>query len=450
MAEKWDDGANDSPEVVYDGFSPTTTQPQGLPPPPPPRPQALAPPHPAFVGEGDGSVPLGGSGSASFITDAQQQQEGEMAAPGVADRGQLCFVCCGSVADSNYRSVRSSMNHSHAPLLVLLTEVLGYKLDTGQLHSEVVCKNCYRLLDIIDELHQTLTESKTDVRTKFLETIQRLRLKYPRTDKMLKPRCLRCVQMSQSSARRRGRGRGWKGRVEDTRGRGKGGRGRGRGSARTEDGHDLGSDNDLESVMIMEVEPDIDVDDDTCTGGSGGGQHRPTTTTITTTTATKQPPLPPPQPPRPNIVYDTDPAFFSPDEKLKVGMVREEGNTQVFLCMYCQIRCESALALKMHVRVYHMPVLVYDNGFGTAETRYRMGIKLQNTTCTELATSEKPFACLFCECSYKLQSSLQSHFREHHSPHKPFQCLECKEAFRRPIELSRHRLYRCPVQQKMT
>ncbi|MPC33513.1 hypothetical protein E2C01_026867 [Portunus trituberculatus] len=138
------------------------------------------------------------------------------------------------------------MNHSHAPLLVLLTEVLGYKLDTGQLHSEVVCKNCYRLLDIIDELHQTLTESKTDVRTKFLETIQRLRLKYPRTDKMLKPRCLRCVQMSQSSARRRGRGRGWKGRVEDTRGRGKGGRGRGRGATRTEDGNDLGSDNDLE------------------------------------------------------------------------------------------------------------------------------------------------------------------------------------------------------------
>ncbi|XP_045135721.1 uncharacterized protein LOC123518773 isoform X2 [Portunus trituberculatus] len=249
MAEKWDDRANDSPEVVYDGFSPTTTQPQGLPPSTTPS-QALPPPHPAFVGEGDGTVSLGGpSGPASFITDTQQQQlqqqqDGEVAA--VADRGQLCFVCCGSVADSNYKSVRSSMNHSHAPLLVLLTEVLGYKLDTGQLHSEVVCKNCYRLLDIIDELHQTLTESKTDVRTKFLETIQRLRLKYPRTDKMLKPRCLRCVQMSQSSARRRGRGRGWKGRVEDTRGRGKGGRGRGRGATRTEDGNDLGSDNDLE------------------------------------------------------------------------------------------------------------------------------------------------------------------------------------------------------------
>ena len=196
--------------------------------------------------------------------------------------------------------------------------------------------------------------------------------------------------------------------------------------------------------MIMEVEPDIDVDDDACTGGiagggGGGGVQGQATTTTTTTTKQQQ------QAPSPNIVYDTDPAFFSPDEKLKVGVIREEGGGQVFLCMYCQIRCESALALKMHVRVYHMPVLVYDNGLGTAETRYRMGIKLQNTSCMELATSEKPFACLFCECSYKLQSSLQSHFREHHSPNKPFQCLECKEAFRRPIELSRHRLYRCPV-----
>ncbi|XP_066980169.1 oocyte zinc finger protein XlCOF19-like [Macrobrachium rosenbergii] len=184
-------------------------------------------------------------------------------------------------------------------------------------------------------------------------------------------------------------------------------------------------------VMIMEVEPDIDVEDEA-------------------STCQRSVPQKPPSQPAPNIVFDTDPAFFSPDEKLKVGVIREEDGTQVFLCMYCRMRCETALSLKMHVRVYHMPVLVYDNGLGTVETRYRMGIKLQNTTSTEFSTTEKPFACLFCESSYKLQSSLQSHFREHHSPHKPFQCLECKEGFRRPIELSRHRLYRCPVRKTPT
>ena len=68
---------------------------------------------------------------------------------------------------------------------------------------------------------------------------------------MLKPRCLRCVQMNQSTARRRGRGRVWRGRVEDTRGRGKGGRGRGKVAGRAEDGQDVGSDNDLEVSVVL-------------------------------------------------------------------------------------------------------------------------------------------------------------------------------------------------------
>ncbi|KAK7066314.1 hypothetical protein SK128_004171 [Halocaridina rubra] len=413
MAEKWDEGTNDSPEVVYEGFSPPT------------HTQGMMPATSSFVAsDGNENNPMVTQPTqpTGFMNVPQvMEEQRESTQPEEADRSRMCFVCCNPVSDKNFETIKSSMNHSHAPLLVLLTDVLGYKLEEGRLHSQVVCKACYHLLDIIDELQQTLTESKTDVRTKFLETVQKLKLKYPRTDKMLKPRCLRCIQMSQSSARKRGRGRGWKGRFDDGRGRG-----RGRGKSRGHTQSNEGSDNDGEGVMIMEVEPDIDVEDDQ----SGNQRNTPQKT--------------PPQP-SPNIVFDTDPAFFSPDEKLKVGVIREEDGTQVFLCMYCRIRCESALSLKMHVRVYHMPILVYDNGLGTVETRYRMGIKLQNTTATEFSTTAKPFACLFCESSYKLQSSLQSHFREHHSPHKPFQCLECKEGFRRPIELSRHRLYRCPV-----
>lgn len=150
--------------------------------------------------------------------------------------------------------------------------------------------------------------------------------------------------------------------------------------------------------------------------------------------------------PSANIIFDTDPMFFSPDEKLKAGFAREtEAGTTTYLCMYCNAVYENSIALKMHVRVYHMPVLVYDNGQGTAETRYRMGIKLQHTTSNEMCTTEKPYACLFCPSAYKLQSSLQFHFRENHSPHKPYPCQECKESFRRTIELSRHRLYRCPL-----
>lgn len=46
-------------------------------------------------------------------------------------------MCCNPVSDKNFESIKTSMNHSHAPLLVLLTDVLGYKLEDGRLHSQV-------------------------------------------------------------------------------------------------------------------------------------------------------------------------------------------------------------------------------------------------------------------------------------------------------------------------
>ncbi|XP_042860879.1 uncharacterized protein LOC122246398 isoform X3 [Penaeus japonicus] len=248
MAEKWDDSANDSPEVVYEGFSPP-------PPPPPTHPQVMInAASSSFVSaDGNDDGTLGAQQGGYMPTGPMVEEQvvthpmhGEGSHHEEIERTRLCFVCCNPVSDKNFESIKTSMNHSHAPLLVLLTDVLGYKLEDGRLHSQVVCKACYHLLDIIDELQQTLTESKTDVRTKFLETVQKLKLKYPRTDKMLKPRCLRCIQMSQTSARKRGRGRGWKSRSEElNRGRGRG-RGRGRARSRSEDGHDPGSDNDNE------------------------------------------------------------------------------------------------------------------------------------------------------------------------------------------------------------
>ncbi|XP_064095497.1 uncharacterized protein LOC135207581 isoform X1 [Macrobrachium nipponense] len=242
MAEKWDESANDSPEVVYEGFSPPATHSQGM-----------ISAGSSFVVTTDGNAGNQVAGSTNYMS-AQPVMENQSEAPHheEIDRARLCFVCCNPVSDKNYESIKTSMNHSHAPLLVLLTDVLGYKLEDGRLHSQVVCKACYHLLDIIDELQQTLTESKTDVRTKFLETVQKLKLKYPRTDKMLKPRCLRCIQMSQSSARKRGRGgRGWKGRSdENMRGKGRGNRGRGRGRSLSNDG----SDNDGEGQGVCEGE----------------------------------------------------------------------------------------------------------------------------------------------------------------------------------------------------
>lgn len=144
-------------------------------------------------------------------------------------------------------------------------------------------------------------------------------------------------------------------------------------------------------------------------------------------------------------VYDTDPMFFSPDEKLKAGYIKSDNGSQVIFCFYCTAQYDSSLSLKMHVRIFHMPSIIYDSGQVTTGSRYRIGIKLQNISHNERFAVESPYSCLLCLSSYKLESSLQFHFRENHGTPKPYQCLECKEQFKRSVELSRHKVYNCSI-----
>ena len=173
-------------------------------------------------------------------------------------------------------------------------------------------------------------------------------------------------------------------------------------------------------------------------------------------------------------IYDSDPAIFSPNERLKVGVMRKKSicESSKFDCHYCSFACESAVSLKMHVRSVHLPVLVYEPSTETPEGKKsyasificdglsadsdenseeeamslqpRIGVRLQNLSTDPVCSgNEKPFVCLFCESAYKLQSSLQSHYRDQHSPKKPFKCTACDEVFRRNIELTRHKLQKC-------
>lgn len=73
----------------------------------------------------------------SFFQSHQHPMHGEGSHHEEIERTRLCFVCCNPVSDKNFESIKASMNHSHAPLLVLLTDVLGYKLEDGRLHSQV-------------------------------------------------------------------------------------------------------------------------------------------------------------------------------------------------------------------------------------------------------------------------------------------------------------------------
>ena len=83
----------------------------------------------------------------------------------------------------------------------------------------------------------------------------------------------------------------------------------------------------------MEVEPDINVDD------NQGRSMKPPPMRAQTSHV-----------PSPNIVFDNDPEIFSPDEKLKVGIISDEdGQPRRYLCQYCRTSCDAARSLKVNI-----------------------------------------------------------------------------------------------------
>lgn len=83
-------------------------------------------------------------------------------------------------------------------------------------------------------------------------------------------------------------------------------------------------------------------------------------------------------------------------------------------------------------------------GFGS---KVNCGAQLSNVTAnTELS---KPFVCIYCTGAFKFKSNINLHYKEKHTPYKPFACMDCHETFRRSMELSRHRVYYCPLSKKI-
>ncbi|XP_067002400.1 uncharacterized protein [Anabrus simplex] len=149
------------------------------------------------------------------------------------------------------------------------------------------------------------------------------------------------------------------------------------------------------------------------------------------------------------IIYDDDPNFLGPGERLRVGITGiGEGNIISYNCCYCADLFVDAETLKAHVHSRHRPEILTTQvpphlGLGS---KLNCGVQLSNVT----AVSElgKPFACLFCDGAFKFKSNIHLHYKEKHTPYKPFTCVDCQESFRRSMELSRHRVYYCPHRKK--
>ncbi|KAK7791657.1 hypothetical protein R5R35_005069 [Gryllus longicercus] len=169
------------------------------------------------------------------------------------------------------------------------------------------------------------------------------------------------------------------------------------------------------------------------------------------------PAAPPPQPatqPPPLAVYDEGDACAAglrAGERVRVGTALGEGEGQGLACSYCAAAAfPDAAALRQHARLVHRPrvlsaALPPHLGLGA---RANCGVELSAVQPRPGAAHARPFVCIACDGAFKFKSNLQLHFKDKHSPHTPFACADCRAAFRRPIELSRHRVYYCPLRKR--
>ena len=150
------------------------------------------------------------------------------------------------------------------------------------------------------------------------------------------------------------------------------------------------------------------------------------------------------------MVYDDDPTVFNPGEKLRVGIIQASPDGSIaYECCYCIERYPDAETLKVHVRSCHRPEILtmqipVELGFGN---KVNCGAQLNNVTAT--TDLSKPYVCIYCTGAFKFKSNINLHYKEKHTPYKPFACMDCHETFRRSMELSRHRVYYCPLSKKI-
>lgn len=148
----------------------------------------------------------------------------------------------------------------------------------------------------------------------------------------------------------------------------------------------------------------------------------------------------------PNLnVYDEHHQMLQRGQKMRLGrLFKDENGLDMYKCGYCQHTWPNITQLHNHVHTYHMPEVVdvaipAELGMGNT---MNCGVELQNVS--EPPECPKPWSCIFCDAAFRARTNMSTHFKEKHTPYKPFVCADCGEAFRKGIDLNRHKLYFCP------
>lgn len=86
-----------------------------------------------------------------------------------------CLICDASVGVSTRNSCQifsQNVTASDKPVSKIVGLVLDIEVEESQIHSVVVCKKCFKLLNEVDELQERITEIQTEVKEHYEKTLR--------------------------------------------------------------------------------------------------------------------------------------------------------------------------------------------------------------------------------------------------------------------------------------
>lgn len=92
-----------------------------------------------------------------------------------SSKNTTCLICDASVGVSTRNSCfifQQNVSTSDKPLYKIIGLVLNLEVQEDSVHSAVICKKCFKLLNEADELQERLTEIQIDIKANYHRTIR--------------------------------------------------------------------------------------------------------------------------------------------------------------------------------------------------------------------------------------------------------------------------------------
>lgn len=92
-----------------------------------------------------------------------------------SSKNTTCLICDASVGVSTRNSCPIFHQHvttSDKPIYKIIDLVLDLEVTEDLVHSVVVCKKCFKLLNEVDELQERITEIQSEVKNNYKRTLR--------------------------------------------------------------------------------------------------------------------------------------------------------------------------------------------------------------------------------------------------------------------------------------